>query len=69
MVERLRGLLAPRARPRLAAGGAATSAVEPLRVVQVGVGNAIHMVPIDDVLSTSRPPTSTCASSPRRAST
>lgn len=45
MVERLRGLLGP----GLAASGA-TAGPEPLRVIQVGVGNAIHMVPIDEVL-------------------
>jgi len=45
MVERLRGLLGPGAGATGSAPG-----VEPLRVVQVGVGNAIHMVPIDDVL-------------------
>ncbi|HZV91862.1 MAG TPA: LytTR family DNA-binding domain-containing protein [Caldimonas sp.] len=43
VVERLRGLLAP-------GSPAAAPRAEPLRVVQVGVGNAIHMVPIDDVL-------------------
>jgi DNA-binding LytR/AlgR family response regulator len=45
VVERLRGLLAPGA-----AGTPAASAAEPLRVVQVGIGNSIQMVPIDDVL-------------------
>jgi DNA-binding LytR/AlgR family response regulator len=48
VVERLRGLLGPMAGGSGAAG-AGTSA-EPLRVIQVGVGNAIHMVPIDEVL-------------------
>jgi DNA-binding LytR/AlgR family response regulator len=45
MVERLRGLLGaePGAQER-------SAAAEPLRVIQVGVGNAIHMVPIDEVL-------------------
>ena len=45
VVERLRGLLGP-----AASGPSAASGVEPLRVVQVGIGNSIHMVPIDDVL-------------------
>jgi DNA-binding LytR/AlgR family response regulator len=45
VVERLRGLLGP-----IADGAAAAPRVEPLHVIQVGVGNAIHMVPIDDVL-------------------
>jgi DNA-binding LytR/AlgR family response regulator len=40
-VEQLRALLS--ATP-------ATTPVEPLRVVQAGVGNAIHMVPIDEVV-------------------
>lgn len=40
-VEQLRALLS--ATP-------ATTTVEPLRVVQAGVGNAIHMVPIDEVI-------------------
>ncbi|MEP7302770.1 MAG: LytTR family DNA-binding domain-containing protein [Caldimonas sp.] len=45
VVERLRGLLGA------AGGGLATAAAEePLRVLQVGVGNAIHMVRIDDVV-------------------
>jgi DNA-binding LytR/AlgR family response regulator len=44
-VERLRGLLGPAG----AAPGGAFGA-EPLRVVQVGVGNSIHMVPIEQVL-------------------
>jgi DNA-binding LytR/AlgR family response regulator len=45
VVERLRGLLG-------ATGAAAAPAAdaEPLRVLQVGVGNAIHMVRIDDVV-------------------
>jgi len=46
VVERLRGLLGPIADST----PAATPRVEPLHVIQVGVGNAIHMVPIDDVL-------------------
>ena len=41
-VEQLRALLA--------SGPAATTTVEPLRVIQAGVGNAIHMVPVDDVV-------------------
>ncbi len=41
-VEQLRALLA--------SGPVATTAVEPLRVIQAGVGNAIHMVPVDDVV-------------------
>ena len=41
-VEQLRALLA--------SGPAATTAIEPLRVIQAGVGNAIHMVPVDDVV-------------------
>jgi DNA-binding LytR/AlgR family response regulator len=45
VVERLRGLLGP-----VADGAAAAPRAEPLHVIQVGVGNAIHMVPIDDVL-------------------
>ncbi len=40
-VEQLRALLS--ATP-------ATTTVEPLRVVQAGVGNAIHMVPIEEVI-------------------
>ena len=45
VVERLRGLLG-------ATGAVVTGAAdsEPLRVLQVGVGNAIHMVRIDDVV-------------------
>ncbi len=43
MVERLRGLLGSGAVPMPAMN-------EPLRVLQVGVGNAIHMVKIDDVV-------------------
>jgi DNA-binding LytR/AlgR family response regulator len=40
-VEQLRALL----------GAAAPSApVEPLRVIQAGIGNAIHMVPVDEVV-------------------
>jgi DNA-binding LytR/AlgR family response regulator len=46
VVERLRGLLGA---PGVS-GSATPETVEPLRVVQVGVGNAIHMVPIDDVV-------------------
>jgi DNA-binding LytR/AlgR family response regulator len=49
MVERLRGLLGVNSNPSPGAGSDATSS-EPLRVIQAGVGNAIHMVPIDDVL-------------------
>ena len=49
MVERLRGLLGLTSNPSSGAGSAAASS-EPLRVIQAGVGNAIHMVPIDDVL-------------------
>ena len=45
VVERLRDLLG--ATGGLAAAGAAS---EPLRVLQVGVGNAIHMVRVDDVV-------------------
>jgi DNA-binding LytR/AlgR family response regulator len=45
IVERLRGLLGPNA-----AGAGAGSNPEPLHVIQVGVGNAIHMVPIGEVL-------------------
>ena len=41
-VEQLRTLLATSA--------AASAPVEPLRVIQAGVGNAIHMVPIDEVV-------------------
>ncbi|MCE9660720.1 MAG: LytTR family DNA-binding domain-containing protein [Burkholderiales bacterium] len=46
MVERLRGLLGPAA--AATRGGGDES--EPLRVLQVGVGNSIHMVKIDDVV-------------------
>ena len=42
MVERLRGLLG--------SGAGAAAVGEPLRVLQVGVGNSIHMVKIDDVV-------------------
>lgn len=42
VVDRLRGLLG--------AGGGPAPDVETLRVIQVGVGNSIQMVPIDDVL-------------------
>ena len=49
VVERLRGLLAPGS-GSVGVGVGATSSVEPLRVVQVGVGNSIFMVPIDEVL-------------------
>ena len=41
-VEQLRALLASEP--------AATTTVEPLRVIQAGVGDAIHMVPVDDVV-------------------
>ncbi|CAG0946596.1 Transcriptional regulatory protein YpdB [Gammaproteobacteria bacterium] len=41
VMQQLRGLLAP---GPTAHGGA------PLRVIQAGVGNAIHMVPVDEVL-------------------
>jgi DNA-binding LytR/AlgR family response regulator len=41
-VEQLRTLLA--------ASGMAAAPLEPLRVIQAGIGNAIHMVPIDDVV-------------------
>ena len=34
----------------LASAPAAAAPVEPLRVIQAGVGNAIHMVPVDDVV-------------------
>jgi DNA-binding LytR/AlgR family response regulator len=45
VVERLRGLLGS------AAGGAGAAAdAGPLRVIQVGVGNSIYMVPIEQVL-------------------
>ena len=40
-VEQLRALLA---------SAPAAAAVEPLRVIQAGVGTAIHMVPVDDVV-------------------
>ena len=45
LVERLEQVMA-------AGGGAnaATTTVEPLRVLQIGVGNQIRMVPVDDVL-------------------
>jgi DNA-binding LytR/AlgR family response regulator len=46
MVERLRGLLGTGA----GVGADAGTSVEPLRVIQVGIGNAIHMVPIDEVV-------------------
>jgi DNA-binding LytR/AlgR family response regulator len=49
MVERLRGLLGANAGAGSSPEHAAASS-EALRVIQVGVGNAIHMVPIDDVL-------------------
>ncbi|RZU02998.1 LytR/AlgR family response regulator transcription factor [Rivibacter subsaxonicus] len=63
--ERLRGLLAARASSestatidpvlqqlqRLLAGGAAGANAAPrLRVIQAGVGNTLHMVPLDEVL-------------------
>ena len=41
-VEQLRALLA--------SAPAAGAPAEPLRVIQAGVGNAIHMVPVDDVV-------------------
>ena len=41
-VEQLRALLA--------SAPAAAVPAEPLRVIQAGIGNAIHMVPIDDVV-------------------
>jgi DNA-binding LytR/AlgR family response regulator len=34
----------------LASANAGTAPVEPLRVVQAGIGNAIHMVPVDEVV-------------------
>ncbi len=40
-VEQLRALLA---------SAPAATPVEPLRVVQAGVGNAVHMVPVDDIV-------------------
>jgi DNA-binding LytR/AlgR family response regulator len=45
VVERLRGLLGG-----AGSGSGPAAAVEPLRVIQVGVGNSIQMVPIDQVL-------------------
>ncbi|MGZ5277133.1 MAG: LytR/AlgR family response regulator transcription factor [Caldimonas sp.] len=45
VVERLQGLLAA-----TAGSPSSGAASEPLRVLQVGVGNAIHMVKIDDVV-------------------
>jgi DNA-binding LytR/AlgR family response regulator len=42
-VEQLRRLLG-------ASGVAGVGAVEPLRVIQAGIGNAIHMVPVDEVV-------------------
>ena len=45
-VERLRALLGP----AIAGTSPTGAAVEPLRVVQVGIGNSIQMVPIDDVV-------------------
>lgn len=44
-VERLRALLGP-----AIAGASSDVASEPLRVVQVGIGNSIQMVPIGDVV-------------------
>jgi DNA-binding LytR/AlgR family response regulator len=41
-VEQLRTLLAT--------SGVAPAPVEPLRVIQAGIGNAIHMVPVDEVV-------------------
>ena len=49
MVEQLRGLLG--AVGVAGAGGAALNDDgEPLRVLQIGVGNAIHMLPVDEVV-------------------
>jgi DNA-binding LytR/AlgR family response regulator len=45
VVERLRGLLGATGAVAMASADS-----EPLRVLQVGVGNAIHMVRIDDVV-------------------
>lgn len=42
VMQQLRGLIAQ--------GGAAAPAAPPLRVIQAGVGNAIHLVPVDEVL-------------------
>ena len=52
VVERLRGLLGAAATGASADTGTGGDepAAEPLRMIQVGVGNAIHMVPIDDVM-------------------
>jgi DNA-binding LytR/AlgR family response regulator len=47
VVERLRGLLAP---GTTASGTGGAASLEPLRVIQVGIGNSIQMVPIDEVL-------------------
>jgi DNA-binding LytR/AlgR family response regulator len=41
-IEQLRSLLG--------AGGLGTAPAAPLRVIQAGVGNAIHMVPVDEVI-------------------
>jgi DNA-binding LytR/AlgR family response regulator len=41
-VEQLRALLA--------AGPADAAMAEPLRVIQAGIGNAVHMVPVDEVV-------------------
>jgi len=43
-IEQLRSLLGA------GAPGAAPAGAAPLRVIQAGVGNAIHMVPVDEVL-------------------
>jgi DNA-binding LytR/AlgR family response regulator len=45
VVEQLRRLLAPGG-----IGPTAAAAAPPLRLIQAGVGNAIHMVPVDEVL-------------------
>ena len=56
MVERLRCLLGGSVGVAGSIGSGstgssvATAELEPLRTIQVGVGNAIHMVPIDEVL-------------------
>jgi DNA-binding LytR/AlgR family response regulator len=42
VMQQLRGLIAQ--------GGAGGAAPAPLRVIQAGVGNAIHLVPVDEVL-------------------
>ena len=58
-LAQLRALLGRRRRP---------PAAPRLAVIQAQVGNLVHLVPVDEV-STSRPPTSTCAWSPPSAST